>query len=96
MGKYFEHIEIVGEKSEPTYRAILQRYGIQPGGFVMVGNSMRSDILPVLRLGGRAVYVPQENTWFHENSSENPHGTTGFYELEHLWQLPELLRNLKK
>lgn len=96
LGKYFEHIEIVGEKSEATYRSILQRYSLQPGRFIMVGNSMKSDILPVLRLGGRAVYIPQENTWFHENTDENPQGTDGYYVLEHLWQLPELLRNLEK
>lgn len=96
LGKYFEHIEIVGEKSEATYRSILQRYGIHPERFLMVGNSMRSDILPVLRLGGRAVYIPQENTWFHENSDENPQGSDGYYELEHLWQLPELIKSLGK
>lgn len=96
LGKYFEHIEIVGEKSEATYRAIMQRYSIRPESFIMVGNSMRSDILPVLRLGGQAVYIPQENTWFHENSDENPQGSDGYYELEHLWQLPALLRNLEK
>jgi len=96
LGKYFEHIEIVGEKAEATYRSILQRYRIHPDRFIMVGNSMRSDVLPVLRLGGRAVYIPQENTWFHEHSSEDPQGTEGYYELEYLWQLPELLKNLEK
>jgi putative hydrolase of the HAD superfamily len=94
LGQHFEHVEIVGEKSLDTYRKILQRYAIRPEGFFMVGNSVKSDILPVLKLGGRAAYIPQENTWFHEHTSEDPNGLPGYYTLEHIWQLPELLRNL--
>jgi len=95
MGRYFEIVEIVGDKSEASYRAILARYGIDPGRFLMVGNSMRSDILPVLRLGGKAVYIPQANTWYHENITDEPVDAGDFHELEHLWQLPEMLRGLE-
>ena len=95
VDQYFEIVEIVGDKSEASYRAILARYGIDPGRFLMVGNSMRSDILPVLRLGGRAVYIPQANTWFHENITGEPVDAGDFHELEHIWQLPELLRELE-
>jgi putative hydrolase of the HAD superfamily len=56
-------VEIVAEKDLPTYRRILQRYDIDPATFVMVGNSVRSDILPVLEAGGRAVHIPHELTW---------------------------------
>jgi len=61
----------------------------------MVGNSIRSDILPVLSLGGQAVYIPQENTWFHESAVEGPGDAWGYYVLEHFWQLPELLHKLE-
>jgi putative hydrolase of the HAD superfamily len=56
-------VEIVAEKDLATYRRILHRYDVDPANFVMVGNSVRSDILPVLEAGGRAVHIPHEHTW---------------------------------
>ena len=58
LAELFWRVEIVSEKDEATYRRILDRHGIDPSTFVMVGNSVRSDVLPVLALGGRAVHVP--------------------------------------
>ena len=95
LADYFEAIEIVSEKSEETYRAMLQQRGIAPARFLMVGNSLRSDILPVVAIGGRAVYVPYHLTWQHEVVDEIEEGhQNGYYELEHLGQLPELLDKL--
>jgi putative hydrolase of the HAD superfamily len=62
----FERIEIVSEKDEATYAAVLDRLGVAPERFCMVGNSVRSDVLPVLALGAHAVHVPYEITWAHE------------------------------
>jgi putative hydrolase of the HAD superfamily len=95
LGKYFEAVDIVGDKTEASYKLLLATHGLEPRRFLMVGNSMRSDILPVLSLGGRAVYIPQESTWFHENAVEAPGDTWGYYVLEHFWQLPELLRKIE-
>ncbi len=95
LGKYFEAVEIVGDKTEASYRGLLETFGLEPKHFLMVGNSIRSDILPVLSLGGQAVYIPQENTWSHENSVEAPGDAWGYYVLEHFWELPELLRRLE-
>ncbi len=67
LGDYFDHVEIVSEKDEAAYRRIFQRHGATPDTFVMVGNSLRSDVLPVARLGFRAVYVPYHATWVHEH-----------------------------
>ncbi|QKZ11601.1 HAD family hydrolase [Spirosoma sp. KUDC1026] len=66
VGNYFKHMEIVSEKDPAAYRRILQRYGIQPSEFLMIGNSVKSDILPVLEIGAWAVHVPFEITWGHE------------------------------
>jgi putative hydrolase of the HAD superfamily len=66
LAGYFRWVEIVHDKTPETYRAILQRYGLRPEGFLMVGNSLRSDILPVLAIGGQAVFIPFANTWAHE------------------------------
>ena len=62
----FDAVEIVAEKDVATYRAIVERHGIEPERFCMVGNSVRSDVLPVLELGGRAVHIPYTYLWAHE------------------------------
>lgn len=90
----FRFVEVVSEKTEATYRELLARYGIAPARFLMVGNSVRSDILPVLAVGGRAVYVPYHNTWAHEHVEADLAEYDGCYELEHLGLLPELVRRL--
>jgi putative hydrolase of the HAD superfamily len=87
----FRHVEIVSDKTPETYATLLTKYNVPPSGFVMIGNSLRSDILPVLELGSNAVYVPYHATWAHEHA-EPPHKDhAGFYELEHIGQLPALL-----
>lgn len=67
-------VEIVSEKDEGTYRRVLLRNGVDPSSFVMVGNSVRSDVLPVLALGGRAVHVPYHVTWELEHAEVDPAG----------------------
>jgi putative hydrolase of the HAD superfamily len=59
----FWQIEIVSEKDPPTYRRLLDRHAVAPANFVMVGNSLVSDVLPVLAIGARAVHVPYHITW---------------------------------
>lgn len=66
IAEHFDAIEIVAEKNPATYRAILDRHGIVPERFAMVGNSVRSDVLPVVELGARAVHVPYRFLWAHE------------------------------
>ncbi|MDQ1424054.1 MAG: putative hydrolase of the superfamily [Acidimicrobiaceae bacterium] len=67
LAELFDDIEIVSEKDEATYRRVLQRFGVEPSRFLMVGNSVRSDILPVLAVGGNAVHIPYEHLWAHEH-----------------------------
>jgi putative hydrolase of the HAD superfamily len=66
LDRHVEEIVVVSEKDVRTYRRLVERYGVEPGGFLMIGNSIRSDILPVLELGGRAVHIPYEYLWGHE------------------------------
>jgi putative hydrolase of the HAD superfamily len=96
LGGYFRHIEIVGEKTTPVYRALIQRHRLDPRRFLMVGNSLRSDILPVLELGGQAVYIPYANTWAHEHKVDHFSTHDGYYEVEHLGELPELLEQIRQ
>jgi len=94
LSKYFRHVEILSNKGQENYRALLRRHGIPPGQFVMVGNSLRSDIWPVLELGGAAIYVPHHFTWAHE-AAEPPASThPGYHAIEHLGLLPGLLERL--
>lgn len=72
----FRAVEIVSEKDAPTYARILQRLAIEPASLLMVGNSMKSDILPVLELGGSGVHIPYRITWDHEHA-EAPPGAEG-------------------
>ena len=66
LGKYFHHIEVMSDKKEKDYLDLIQRLDIQPAEFFMIGNSLKSDILPVLAIGGHAVHVPFHTTWAHE------------------------------
>ena len=95
ISHYFDYLEVVGEKSEASYRKILGQYNLDPARFLMVGNSLRSDVLPVLKIGGQAVYIPNEQTWFHENASQDEIREVEYAELERLSQLPEYLERRK-
>jgi putative hydrolase of the HAD superfamily len=67
LAHHFELVEVVLEKDLDTYARILARLGVEPPRFCMVGNSVRSDILPVLSLGGHAVHIPYPLLWEHEH-----------------------------
>jgi len=64
---YFHHIEIMSEKAEPNYHKLLKHLDIQPADFMMIGNSLKSDVLPVLNIGGHGCHVPYHVTWAHEH-----------------------------
>lgn len=95
LAPYFRHVEIVSDKSRESYTALLQRHNLAPARFLMVGNSLRSDILPVLALGASAVHIPYQLTWAHE-TAEPPAGQPGYYEIAHLGLLPGLLERLER
>lgn len=67
LGKYFHHIEVMTDKEPTDYVQLLKRLDIKAEEFLMIGNSLRSDVLPVLELGGYAVHVPFHTTWLHEH-----------------------------
>jgi putative hydrolase of the HAD superfamily len=84
----FGVIEIVSEKDSRTYERIFQRHGIDPAAFLMVGNSVKSDILPVLALGGSGVHVPYRITWGHEQAETPPESEGRFFTAASLGELP--------
>jgi len=92
LASHFEQIEIVAEKDSATYATILHRHGIVPEEFLMVGNSLKSDILPVLAIGGGAVHVPYHLQWAQDQTDALPDAPGRFFELASIRELPRLLR----
>ncbi len=70
LEKYFDHIEIMSYKRDEDYLKLINHLGISPDEFLMIGNSLPSDILPVLRIGGYGIHVPFHTTWAHELAEE--------------------------
>ena len=66
LGPYFHHIEVMADKQELNYQKLLKRLEINADEFFMIGNSLKSDVLPVLAIGGHAVHIPFHTTWEHE------------------------------
>ncbi len=73
LGRFFEEVYIVADKTEDEYRHLCRQEGIAPEELIMVGNSFKSDIQPVLQLGGRAFYIPFHATWQLEQAEEFDH-----------------------
>jgi putative hydrolase of the HAD superfamily len=94
LGDLFLGVEIVSEKSVDSYQAILKRRGIAAGEFVMVGNSLRSDVLPVVTLGGQAVHIPYEVTWHHEHVPDDQLPGRGWKRIPAIRELPAILEAL--
>jgi putative hydrolase of the HAD superfamily len=89
LGKYFHHVEIMSDKTGKEYLSLLKHLDIKPEEFVMIGNSIKSDILPALKIGSYAIHIPFHTIWEHEKVDEeitHPH----FIELESISQLTSL------
>src|SRR5262245_43215381 len=84
-------IDIVPVKLRETYHSIVARHEISPHRVLMVGNSIRSDGLPVIEMGGRAVHIPYETTWEHEIVPEEELAGREFIRLAHIRELPALI-----
>ena len=85
---HFDRVGVVLVKDPETYRRLLADWSIEPASFVMVGNSVPSDVLPVIELGGRGVHIPYHVTWEHETVDSTGHD---FEVLESIAELPPLL-----
>ena len=94
LGDLFSGVEVVSEKDTETYRGIFKRRGIRPEDFVMVGNSLRSDIVPVVNLGGQAVHIPYHVTWQHEHVPDESMPQTGWHRLDSIKELPRLITEM--
>ena len=89
----FDHVEIVLEKDVATYARVFRDISVQPGRVCMVGNSVKSDILPILELGGHAVHIPYQFLWELEQA-EHPPINSRFSELKNINELPAWIHHL--
>ncbi len=87
LGGYFSTMEVVTEKNKGTYHSILSRHSIQSCSFLMVGDSLKSDILPVVAVGGNAVYIPTHPVWAHEQVTLPFDHEKVYLELDHILEL---------
>jgi putative hydrolase of the HAD superfamily len=93
LGEVFNAVEIVSDKRAETYARVFARHGDGAGRAMMVGNSLRSDVVPALEAGGWGVHVPHETTWSWEDA-DSPRGHDRFHELADLSGLPALVAEI--
>ena len=94
LGDLFLGVEILSEKNTDSYRGVFTRRAIKPEHFAMVGNSLRSDVVPVVSLGAQAVHIPYEVTWHHEHVPEEELPNEGWQRVSTIRELPAILDEL--
>lgn len=89
LAQYFHHIEIMSNKTLDDYRKLLRHLDIPAENFLMVGNSVKSDIIPVIELGGYAIHIPYHTTWLHEKTGHVDFPAGRFMTLNSIKDIPE-------
>jgi putative hydrolase of the HAD superfamily len=84
---YFHHIEVLSEKQELNYSKLLKHLDINPSEFLMIGNSLKSDILPLVNIGAKAIHVPFHTTWQHEKVSKKETNGVEYKTVENLTEI---------
>jgi putative hydrolase of the HAD superfamily len=88
---YFHHIEVLSDKKEANYSKLLNHLEIKPSEFLMVGNSLKSDVLPLINIKANAIHVPFHTTWAHEQVSDIETNGKAYKTINSLLELEELL-----
>lgn len=92
LQNYFHHIEIMSDKQTGDYQKLLKHLDCNPENFLMLGNSIKSDILPVLELGGYAAHIPYHTTWAHEQITDSI-AHPNFLPLNTMTEIIKILKN---
>ena len=90
--KYFHHIEIMSNKNDSDYQKLLNHLEIKPEEFVMIGNSIKSDIIPVINIGGQAIYIPFHTVWEHELISSEEIKPLKYIEVKNIAEIINLFK----
>ncbi len=87
---YFEHCEVLSDKKAPNYRKLFDKLKIKPAEVVMIGNSVKSDVLPIIEIGGKAIHIPYHTTWEYEKMHPQPKDTN-YLTLSKIKEVPQYL-----
>ncbi|MUU77361.1 HAD family hydrolase [Winogradskyella endarachnes] len=85
--KYFHHIEILSEKQDANYSKLLKHLDIEPEAFLMVGNSLKSDVLPLVNIGAQAIHIPFHTTWAHEKVTKKEANGSNYKTVQRLTEI---------
>jgi putative hydrolase of the HAD superfamily len=92
LTSYFHHIEVMSDKQEANYSKVLDHLDIEPSEFLMIGNSLKSDILPLINIGAEAIHIPFHTTWLHEQVSDQETKNKAYKTITSLSQLKAILQ----
>ena len=95
LEKYFHHIEIMSDKQESDYQKLLNHLDIKPEEFIMIGNSLKSDIIPTINLGCFGIHIPYHTTWQHEVVSDDDMKSMNYKKVDHISEVLDIIRNEK-
>ena len=95
LAQHFRYVEIVADKNREVYVDLFAKHGVDPARVLMVGNSLKSDVIPVLELGGWGVFTPYTILWAHEHAELPPELAARFREIERLDALPDVVREIE-
>jgi putative hydrolase of the HAD superfamily len=85
--KYFHHIEVMSDKKEKDYQKLIQHLDIHPSEFLMIGNSLKSDVLPLIEIGASAIHIPFHTTWVHEEVSLDEKSKTNYKTINNVTEI---------
>ena len=89
--KYFHHIEVMSDKKEKDYQKLIKHLDIHPSQLLMIGNSLKSDVLPLIEIGASAIHIPFHTTWIHEEVTEDASSKSNYHTLLNIKELLSLL-----
>lgn len=89
--KYFHHVEVMSEKKVPDYKKLIGHLDIGPSELLMIGNSLKSDVLPLIEIGASAIHIPFHTTWAHEEVNEQQSRNKDFKTLSNIREVLEVL-----
>ena len=85
--QYFHHVEVMSDKKEKDYQKLIQHLDIHPSELLMIGNSLKSDVLPLIEIGASAIHVPFHTTWVHEEVSLEEKSKTNYKTLNNITEI---------
>ena len=91
LGAYFHHVEVMSDKTPEKYQRLLEHLEINPNEFLMIGNSLKSDVLPIIKIGAKAIHIPFHTTWAHEQVSDGEAERADYLTISNALELLDLL-----